>query len=161
MKIQCIRSLDSTSVSQIGLQVPLKVVVFSGCGDDASGTHNGTSTGQLGYLGGHLTTTTTSVDNVGSLGVYCCIFHTLTNKIKLLGQMLNYILTTGAGQQMLREYCNITQIEAVGASDKHAVKLSEATQKEIDELKAFTESDLKRAHMAESAQKAVEGELKR
>ncbi|GJZ44889.1 hypothetical protein Tco_0592485 [Tanacetum coccineum] len=52
------------------------------------------------------------------------------------------------------------RIEAVRASEKEAVKRLEATQKEIDELKAATEAALKRAHMAESAQKAVEGELK-
>ncbi|GKE84702.1 hypothetical protein Tco_1558444, partial [Tanacetum coccineum] len=52
-------------------------------------------------------------------------------------------------------------IEAVGESEKQAVKRSEATQKEIDELKASTEATLKQAHMAEFAQKSVKEELKR
>nr|GFA66551.1 nucleic acid-binding, OB-fold protein [Tanacetum cinerariifolium] len=45
----------------------------------------------------------------------------------------------------------MAQIEAVGASKKEALKRSEATQKEIDELKDSTEAALKRAHMVESA----------
>nr|GEU90282.1 hypothetical protein [Tanacetum cinerariifolium] len=78
------------------LQVPMNVVVFSGCDDDASGTRSGTLTGQSGNLGniecertpvqdvghamhsclsGHSITTNTSVNNVGSPGVYCCILH--------------------------------------------------------------------------------------
>ncbi|GJU92527.1 DNA helicase [Tanacetum coccineum] len=49
----------------------------------------------------------------------------------------------------------MAQIEAVGASEKEALKRSEATQKEIDELKDSTEAALKRAHMVESAQKSA------
>nr|GEX93067.1 WEB family protein At5g55860 [Tanacetum cinerariifolium] len=38
----------------------------------------------------------------------------------------------------------MTQIEAIGASEKEALKRSEATQKEIKELKDSTEVALKR-----------------
>ncbi|XP_071736567.1 WEB family protein At5g55860 [Rutidosis leptorrhynchoides] len=55
----------------------------------------------------------------------------------------------------------MAQVEAVRSSEKQAVKRLVAAQKEIDEMKVATEAALKRADMAESAKKAVEGELKR
>nr|GEZ45812.1 hypothetical protein [Tanacetum cinerariifolium] len=55
----------------------------------------------------------------------------------------------------------MAQIEAVGASEKEALKHSEATQKEIDEFTDSTVTTLKRAHMAESAQKAMVGHCRR
>nr|GEV54335.1 casein kinase 1-like protein HD16 [Tanacetum cinerariifolium] len=122
MKRQCIRSLDSTLVSQIGLQVPLNVVVDAMIKPsvhvvvlqqvsqevsqdtwvilNADGLPFRMSAKQcilcvstwlpslleyeVLYVGsyvflyftiGHSTTTTTSVDNVGIPGVYCCILH--------------------------------------------------------------------------------------
>ncbi|GJX72269.1 retrovirus-related pol polyprotein from transposon TNT 1-94 [Tanacetum coccineum] len=51
----------------------------------------------------------------------------------------------------------MAQIEAVGASEKEALKCSEATQKEIDEFTNSTKVALKRDHMVKSAQKAMVG----
>ncbi|XP_010536752.1 PREDICTED: WEB family protein At5g55860-like [Tarenaya hassleriana] len=55
----------------------------------------------------------------------------------------------------------LAQVEAVRASENEALKKLEITRKDIEELKAATEEALKKAEMAESAKKAVEGELRR
>ncbi|GKB87395.1 hypothetical protein Tco_0959667, partial [Tanacetum coccineum] len=51
----------------------------------------------------------------------------------------------------------MAQIEAVGASEKEALKRLEATQKEIDEFTNSTEEALKRSYMVKAAQKAMVG----
>ncbi|CAH8381805.1 unnamed protein product [Eruca vesicaria subsp. sativa] len=55
----------------------------------------------------------------------------------------------------------LAQVEAVKASENETVKKLETTQEEIDKLKTATEEALKKAAMADTAKKAVEGELRR
>lgn len=55
----------------------------------------------------------------------------------------------------------IAQVEAVKASENEALKRLMATQKEIEDMKAATEEALKKAESADSAKRAVEGELRR
>jgi hypothetical protein len=55
----------------------------------------------------------------------------------------------------------MAQVEAIRASENEAIKKLEAARKEMEDMEVATEEALKRSEMAESAKKAVEGEVKR
>jgi chromosome segregation ATPase len=55
----------------------------------------------------------------------------------------------------------MAQVEAVRASENEAVNKLEKVEKEMEDMRAGIDEALRKAKMAESARKAVEGELKR
>lgn len=55
----------------------------------------------------------------------------------------------------------LAQVDAIKASENEALKKLESTQQEIQTMKAAISQALKKAEMAESAKRAVEGELRK